>query len=205
MTAYKDFHQDFPTRCLSLLRMAEEKAHGRNLEVTLIIMVASAGLVIPFERLRPRKIQHPIGDREKYSDASSKLDELLTDQFFSSQLQRGTNIWEGGRVKSIDTLPDEWPEMKNTKEISKEKTVGGVIKIIRNALAHGNIFTHGDPIISRLIFAEKHENNRGEIKDFPYVSVTPDDFTIFIKSWFNFLQREKISSAEAYESISRAA
>jgi len=202
MTAFKDFHRDFPKRCLEVLKLAEPQAKLRQREVTLILMVASAGLVMPLERLRSREPdkQHPIGDRERYGVASKRMDELLAEEFQSSTLDKGSDDWTCGNAISISDMPDTWPEMETRKSITQKKTVGGVIKPIRNALAHGNIFTCNDPI-KQIVFAQD-KNSKGK---YPFICVSPEDFKTFIESWFKFLESKDISNEDAKESIERAA
>jgi hypothetical protein len=93
------------------------------------------------------------------------------------------------------------------KEITNEKTVAGVLRVVRNALAHGNIFTHNDPI-SRLIFVEGEYKESDKVKhytNFKYVSVSPEDFILFLKRWFEFLKAAHISTELAAKSIENAA
>ena len=55
MTAYKNFVQDFPTRCCDMLKDYEREALLSGREVTLTLAMAASGLIVPFERLRPWK------------------------------------------------------------------------------------------------------------------------------------------------------
>jgi hypothetical protein len=61
MSEYKDFVRDFPLRCHDLLKKFEPGAKLRDREVMLLLAVASAGLVVPYEGLRPER-PHPSGD-----------------------------------------------------------------------------------------------------------------------------------------------
>jgi hypothetical protein len=53
LTAYTDFTRDFPQKCLDVLDAASSGAATNGREITLLLMTASAGLLIPFERLKP--------------------------------------------------------------------------------------------------------------------------------------------------------
>jgi hypothetical protein len=91
MTAYKNFVEDFPRRCRDILDLAGKPALSRGREVTLTLMVASAGLVVPYERLKPDgggggHIDHPSGDNKRFADAAAKLRSLLDAPFMSSCL-----------------------------------------------------------------------------------------------------------------------
>ena len=55
---------------------------------------------------------------------------------------------------------------------------------IRNALAHGNIFTRGNPEIEQIILLSEagwHEQVR-------FLVVAPADFRRFLKNWLGFLR-----------------
>jgi hypothetical protein len=203
MSAYKDFVSDFPARCLDILRMAEKPARVQQREVTLALLVASAGFVVPFERLG----DHPTGDATRYAEASRKLNGLLTEKFLSSALATGATSWCGGKLASVSGDPDSWPEMTQPKKLSGEKTVRGVVKVVRDALAHGNIFTHGDQI-SKIIFVHCHyvyRDGSKEYKEADFITASPDDFLIFLKAWFEFLKSENIPAELTAQSISNAA
>jgi hypothetical protein len=201
MSAYDDFHKDFPKRCLKILRSTKKHDEFKQHNVTLILIVASAGLVIPFERLRPREInkEHPIGDREKYPDDAREIDNLMSEKILTSNLGKGVENWEHGITASISNPPDTWLEMGKRKTISHDKTVGGVIKTIRNALSHGNIYTLRDPI-EHIVFAEKNGD-----KKYSFICVSPKDFETFMKNWFKFLVSKNISIDVAKESLDIAA
>jgi hypothetical protein len=229
VTAYKNFVQDFPNRCMDLLKLAEEPPRKKDREVTLALMVASAGFVIPFERLRPPgKIDNPVGDREKYSNYSEKLKNLMDTNFRGSTLHpENVTDWQAGSLKSIQGDPDGWQELSQDKTLVEAKTVGNVLKEIRNALAHGNVFTKGNPISSvvfvsvdtktsykktegkehhliiddeKIYVTEKHE-----IKGYSFVSMSPESFLNFLKLWFKFVQSQNISQYEVAKELENAA
>jgi hypothetical protein len=149
MTAYKNLIEDFPRRCRDILDIAGKPALSRRREVTLTLMVASAGLIVPYERLKPggRWGPHPSGDRNTFADAVAKLESLLGQPFMSSRLWTQTSsTWFSGKLESVTGDPDSWKGLQKSRPISKEKSVGTILSVIRNALAHGNIWTLRDPI-----------------------------------------------------------
>ena len=137
MTAYKNFIDDFPCRCRDILNIAKSPALHRGREVTLTLMVASAGLVVAYERLRPDIGwgDHPSGDRNTFADAAEKLESLLRQPFMSSRLCAETNpTWRVGKLLSVAGDPDSWGGLQKSQPISKDKTFGGILSVIRNAL-----------------------------------------------------------------------
>lgn len=203
MSAYKDFISDFPARCLDILHMAEKPARVQQREVTLALLVASAGFVVPFERLKP---DHPIGDAARYVEACRKLNGLMLEEFLTSTLATGATSWRGGKLASILGDPDSWPELTQPKELSHKK-VAGAIKVVRDALAHGNIFTHNDPI-SSIIFVQNHFKIKNNVKVYTgheFVMASPKDFNTFLKAWFEFLKLAHIPLEVVAQSIDDAA
>jgi hypothetical protein len=203
MTAYRDYVVDFPSRCLEVMEMATRTAKLRQREVTLTIMVASAGLVVPYERLSAKKA-HPSGDAATFSDTSKNLNQLMQSNFLESPLARKDGSWCGGKLRSISGDPDSWPELQNAKPFGADKTVGGVIRIIRNALAHGNIFTCGDPI-REIVFVCERTDSQGNVQGFSFALVSPEDFQFFLIEWFTFLKNGQISMVAVHEVVAHAA
>jgi hypothetical protein len=207
MTAYKNFVDDFPRRCREILKFARKSALFRGREVTLALMVASAGLVVPYERLKPDggEIDHPSGDNKKFSVAAEKLKALLAESFLSSAIWGASvSTWHSGKLKSVTGDPDSWEELRRRQPVQSEKTVGNVLRVIRNALAHGNIFTFKDPI-EAIIFIKANVNDKKEVRDYSFVFVAPGDFQIFLEKWFDFLAQLHISQAETFEVLTDAA
>lgn len=195
MTAYKDFIKDFPGRCLEVLKMAEEPATNSDIEVTLFIMEASAGFVIPFERVRPlNEGLHPSMDRKKYPEHAKTLDILLKEKFLGSQLHLSkTTKWLLGELRSIEGAPDEWLDQKGF--ITIQQMVGPVLGILRNALAHGHIDTKGNPIELILFVSKKNPNDTKA--GYRYLGVPPAEFVKFLENWFRFLAKHKITLNDA--------
>lgn len=208
MTAYTNFVQDFPSRCMGLLNLAESSARANDREVTLVLLVASAGFVIPFERLRKPtlgKPAHPSGDRETYQEYAKSLEELMDTKFLGSELHREqSTVWQAGSLRSIQGDPDSWPELCQDKTLSKDKKVSNILKGIRNALAHGNIFTKGNPI-SSIIFVSVNTNNEGEVKGFSFISTSPETFLSFLKAWFTFVKQQNLPQEVVDEVLGLAA
>jgi hypothetical protein len=191
MTAYTHFVKDFSDRCANLLTTYFDSAQFKDREVTLMLSIAAAGFTIPFERLRPpaehETYIHPSGDRlnAEYQPAVRKFDHLFVeDNFF-----RGSEIWSKevgswclGKVDDPNaTDPDAWEPL--AKPISEKKTTGAVLKILRNAVAHGNILTRGTTNIDRIVFLSSIEGRN----KFSFITISPSDFYQFLLNWFNYL------------------
>ena len=137
MTAYKNFIQDFPTRCCEILKDYEREALSSGREVTLTLAMAASGLVVPFERLRDQE-EPPYQDRSNYPEAVSQFERLLEEKFLGSRLwEKEVNSWAFGKLEKVTGDPDGWPELQAPKALSPDKKVGSTLKHLRNALAHG--------------------------------------------------------------------
>jgi hypothetical protein len=207
MSAYDDFVHDFPTRCKDLLTAAARDAAAMEREVTLSIMTAAAGFLVPFERLNPNvKHEHPALDRQRHPEIAGKLDDLLNERFLNSCLWNSTpSTWKAGKLKSIDNAPDDWPELQAPRTLSADRLVKSVVGVLRNALAHGNIYTLGRPQIRDIVFISRLEDQDGNLLSYRFVQVSPVDFRGFLVRWFDFLSSSCISQASAATAIESAA
>jgi len=208
MSNYKDFVSDFPNRCSDLLRRFYKPAKYSDREVTLLLTIATSGLVVPFERLKPNKegdLSPFFSDPDRHNSASKTLSELMSTKFLGSRLAGSTSTWiYFNRKVEHDDMPDQWEDLRLPQQkISNQKTCGSVLKLLRNALAHGNIFSTGIKInqlifLSRLDWNEektecmedlKHSREQGR---FGVLAVSPDDFHQFLLNWFDFLSEVRM-------------
>lgn len=205
MSAYKDFVADFPQRCREVLRLASREAQAHDREVTLLLLVASGSLVIPFERLRPgMNSKHPATDQINFPNAAARLNELLSENFLISSLWgREVGSWEYSHLLVKDGGPDAWDELRSPASIRNTLYVNQILAVIRNGLAHGNVYTTGDPIKS-LIFVSERRKDR-ELLGHQYVRCSPADFAELLDHWFEFLQNNQISQADVARSLASAA
>lgn len=193
MSNYRNFITAFPQRCKDILDITEEPARVMDREVTLLLMVASAGLVVPYERLKPdSRFVLPSGDRNNLAGISAALDELLKKPFLNSSLWPDVaRLWSYGKLQSVRGDPEDWPELHPPKPVPADTTVGSIVHVIRTGLAHGNIFTRAgeNRDIDALIFVSGGYDTKMK-KEIPlkYVYVTPLDFRAFLLQWFAFLE-----------------
>ena len=210
MTNYNNFIQDFPKRCCEILDKYEADALSGGREVTLTLAMAASGFVVPYERLRPRpqEGEPPYPDRGIYEQAASQLDSLLKEKFLGSCLwKEEVSSWSFGNLKSVaDEGPDAWPELQERKPLGPNKEVGSTLTHLRNALAHGNIFTlpkdgpdKDNPDIELIIFLSKPSMKS---RKFNFLCVSPQDFQKFLKKWFVFISELEIPTAVFSSAVS---
>lgn len=202
MSEYKNFTKDFPTRCSQVLEIFYEQA--KNLsncsevndgrEITLLIMTASAGFIFPYERLRPRENgrEHIANDKEKYPVAAKSVKNLLNKKFINSKIFKNSEkTWIYGKFKKNNRESiNDWREVFEGKHLDENLQAIAIINTIRNALAHGSIYTlnESENQIDTIIFISEIKNSPDEYK---FVKVSTEDFKKFLKEWFNFLQKPK--------------
>ena len=198
MTVYSPFYKDFPSRCLSLLNKYYDHAQMNNMEVTLMVSIASSGFVIPFER-----INHEIYKKKKTHPYSEYLD--IVDKSFVSEFSDNKGLNSDWSI-SVNVTP-RWDNINGWKGISpyskmEEKyTVSEILCVLRNALAHGSIFVEGDKdnIINNMFFvATPQKSGKGK---YWAVIVSPKDFRIFLDKWFDFISKLDFKFEEVKEDI----
>lgn len=194
MSSYKNFVSDFPARCAALLGDFERTARLRKREVTLMLCLAMPSIVVPLERLAgPRSTAkgessgHPSRDWERFEQAKSGLEDLFEIPFRGSPLwpDAASSSWFFGELSDVSNGPDSWAELGTPKALGPERKAKTVLLHIRNALAHGNIFTRGNPEIEQIILLSRPEG----ADRFRFLAVSPADFRGFLKNWLEFLRK----------------
>jgi hypothetical protein len=190
MTAYRNFIQDWPERCRRLLLLNFKNAKRNDLEVTLLLSIAASGLIVPYARLS--EAAHPSGDAARFEEAKNRLDQVLDAQFLSSKLHPGAEpgAWRFGKLKELRGDPDAW-DMDCLLPLTDKKKVRPLVKVLRNALAHGNVFTRGWPHIETLVFLSRISNERPEL-GYNCLTVSPIDFKEFVLNWLHTLSQASI-------------
>lgn len=203
MSAYQDFVHDFPRRCRDLLVSFEVQAAAMDREITLMLAVTSAGLIVPYERMAAPN-GHPSGDRAQFHNTATALARLLRERFGATSLVGdGPGAWRVGRSDSLQGEPDHWQGFGQDKP-ADGKEAGTILRTIRNALAHGNIWTWGDPI-RELVFAREVRDQNGNRIGYEYVRGSPQAFRGLLIAWFDILEAEGLDPALAAAALDEAA
>jgi hypothetical protein len=175
-------------------------AESNDLEVTLLLAIAGSGLLIPYARLT--ESEHPSKDKNRFESAKNSINGVLTSKFLGSPLNPESNpgSWKIGSLVDVADSPDFW-DWTRIKPISKDKTVNPLLKILRNALAHGNIFTMGSRNIESIVFLSKI-NAEDPAAGYNCLVVGPADFKDFISRWLRLLAEAKIPGDVFSEELS---
>ncbi|CAH2032195.1 hypothetical protein [Trichlorobacter ammonificans] len=201
---YENYIKDFPARCSTLLDKFEDQARLLELDVTFLFSIASVGLTIPIERLKKPYINekepdknstpHPANDRDNYPNARDAMQNLRHKNFKRSELWDTTmQPWYYGRLSSTLGPPDAWPELSELSKTSEvhSETTDCILNHIRNSLAHGNIYTSGNPI-KKIIFLSELSTEKGK---FNFLVIPLLGFSKFLRNWFAFINKLDISQS----------
>lgn len=196
MSNYKNFFQDFPNRCVRLLDLGSVATQA-DLDVTLLLAVAWQAIGVPLDRL---KSSHPSGDAAQFNRAKKALSQILKKKCGTSPLfQDGCGGFDPDAWKFKVCDPEEVKsECVGPMGTIEDEECGMIVRVLRNALAHGNLRTDGNPI-KRLVFVSRvsHENpNLG----YNRLECASDTLRRFLKSWVNELKRLSLDPEEIVES-----
>jgi hypothetical protein len=188
MSNYTEFEQDFPSRCLRLLDDQLADAESGNLEVTFLLTIAAGMICMIADRVglpaeaRDDVRSHPTGNScvrnrwEKYADTlgeslHTRIEaEVLTHMEYSPPAIRV----EGDR-------PDQW----SWQPMNPETSLRATFSLIRNALAHGNIWTEPDHRgrIVRIVLAAKTDAPKNLPKPHEALRLPPKVLHRLLRTW----------------------
>lgn len=156
---YKDYIQDFSNRAKKILEEFSKCDPSNKLNVTALLSVATSSFVIPFERL---KEFHPFNDRILFKEIASRIDEELKKNVSDSTLINKSELW---RTKNLSKSSLKKTDFEDGFEaIKDEDKIESLFNTIRNALAHGNIYSYSKSDLSRhidtLYFISRKSNEK---------------------------------------------
>lgn len=133
---YKDYITDFSSRAKKVLEEFSKCDPTNDLNVTALLSVATSSFVIPFERL---KESHPFKDKIKFDRIVSRINIELKKNIPDSKLINNPSQW---MTKNLQKDSLEKSDFENGfGAIKAEDKIKSLINTIRNALAHGNIYS----------------------------------------------------------------
>lgn len=192
MSEYESWISDFPQRCGDLLELCAEVTQSRNREVTFLLAVASACIAIPLDRMRyqerdGQEMPHPMKDRGLSNKRRKKFDELV------GKKMRELDFWNDkdyasfghGKLESVERNPDSWKELQDPKPFGHDKEFKTLLSLIRNALAHGSVFTRGNEIREIVLLSREYAKS----DRYEFLILTPRDLKRVVQFWIRELAR----------------
>jgi hypothetical protein len=198
------FVVEYPERCLKLLDRVECWARKERLVGSLALLVASAAFVIPYERIKAAHPMHKDED-DGLNEALRKLDKK--EKFVNAPFWAGEapGSWRYSRIMNNANDTSHWldedgkhPVGKDASNLIGKKTAGTVLRVIRNALAHGNVvYLSSDGLeepgkdLKYLAFLSRYEETDEDKKrseTYRLVVASQHDFLAFVRAWANWIR-----------------
>jgi hypothetical protein len=208
MSYYKDIYNDFPLRCGKLWKCMQKQSKLEKYEVTFMLMVASSGLVAPWEHLKhdalgSDEVDRPPaftpGNDDHYREVLKAFQKEIDGELNKSKFFNSLNLdkWRlrtiVNRNQIIGYLEGHNGSMGSPYKV---RSARNLIKVFRNSLAHNNFhaFNRGNAseIDEIAFFSEIHEynpmTNKREVVGYNVISLSHRDFAIFLDAWFDLLE-----------------
>ena len=201
MSLYIDIYNDLPLRCAEVWEKYRASAAEQGREVTLMLMAATAGFAMPWDKLSRKDDSALIRSIDKNRKSYDKAVDKLVKELSKTISDKENELFEG-------VYFDNWkyfqiPDLSNIKNIiemglnKNEKPDllknRAVLKILRNALAHNNLHAPGDGIggeISFITFISQIVEDK-KVVGFHVLTLSVRDFEIILDNWFNFMKKIK--------------
>lgn len=190
------FAIEYPRRALELIRLFEDIARGKDMIGSFGLLAAAAVLTIPYERM---KAANPLHNAERDSDLAKALKELDKASFGKAPFwgKEAPGRWRRSRIMASVNNVDAWTNKKGQPSLSEEansiekKSADDIIRIIRNALAHGNIIyldkddreIAGNPMASIAFLSRCEDKEPPGGYTYNVVVTSDDEFLRFVKTW----------------------
>lgn len=201
------FAIEYPRRVLELMDVLEAEARQRHLLGSFGLLAAAAVLTIPYERMRTAHFLH---DQVRDADLASGVKRLEKVKFLSAPFWRdeAPGEWYQSHVMaSVDDV-DAWrdetgrPCLNADANTIRRRNAAEVIRVLRNALAHGNIIYlnndfreipgHEMVYMAFLSRYEETEEQRKQAETYRVVVTSEEEFLRFVKAWAVWVSRFRL-------------
>ncbi len=193
------FATEYPRRALELIDILEASAREKSLLGSFGLFAAAAVLTIPFERMRASHFLH---DDDRDADLVKHLKDLEKAKFLAAPFWQGPpggGQWRQSRIMNNVDKVHKWVDQDGRDPRSAEantiqaRKAGEVLRVLRNALAHGNIIyldeegqeKPGNQMVY-MAFLSRYEETAGQREQgetYRVVITTEEAFLQFVKSW----------------------
>ena len=199
----KRFVTEYPERCMQMLEILEPCAREMRLVGSFSLMIASSIFLIPYERM---KKGHPLEDASDEPELYRAIKRIQRQKFLESDVWGPTppGDWRMSRKITNPNDTHSWkdengchPMAKGANNIIVDRTLEDVIRVIRNALAHGSVvyldrYGHDDPgaeveFLAFLSRYEESEEQHARSGTYRLVATTEETFLSFVKVWARWL------------------
>lgn len=202
------FVVEYPERCLELIEALEPTARQRELVGSFSLLVAAAVFVIPYERMGSK---HPLHKETRDVDLFRALKSLEKVNFITAPFWNGnppSDAWRFSRIMANANDTARWvdeeqrhPMKDSAKNSLQRRKADEVLRVFRNALAHGNIvylnesgFEQHGTKLQFLGFLSRYEESKeakAASETYRLVTTTEDEFLRFVKLWAKWVSKFK--------------
>lgn len=215
MTVPSRFVIEYPERALELIGLFENIARRCDLMGSFGLLAAAAVLTIPYERM---KASHFLHDEQHDYDLLAQIKKLEKEKFLSAPFWQdgGPGKWWQSRIMGSVNQVDGWKDEQGQHSLSDDantiakRKAGEVIRVLRNALAHGNIIyldkDRREIANNRMVYLaflsryEETKEQRELATTYRVVVTLEEEFLHFVKAWAKW-----VSSFPHDSSMSEAA
>jgi len=196
---------------LTLLAALEPTARKEYLVGSFCLLIASSVLIIPFERMQMR---HPMQRRGRDNDLNVALSRLKKERFCEAAFwnSKDPGEWRLSRIMQFPNDSSRWidengthPMAPGAKNSILNRNAYEVLRVIRNALAHGNvIYLNSDGLELRnselqyLGFLSRYEETPEQqtiSSTYRLLVATDECFLQFIKAWARWVASFRLDAA----------
>jgi hypothetical protein len=195
------FAIEYPQRVSELIADFEHLARKRDLLGSFGLLVASAVLTIPYERMKHGHFLYGVED----ADLGAAFKALEKGHFLEAPFWRGADpgVWREFRIagEGVDE-PEHWREIEtglHPFDPRAHDSIGGhapenVIRLIRNALSHGNIIYLDNQWRERegermqfMAFLTPYPDPEDARPTFRLLVTGEEEFLHFVRSWAKWI------------------
>lgn len=195
------FATEYPERCLQLLEAFKPIAAKQELSSSFSVMLASSILLVPWERANNK---HPL-KQEHGGSLQLALKALEKKRWLTADFWEGIDPgdWRFSRIMGDPNKTSQWKDENGKRSFSvvantiQGRKVRDVFRILRNALAHGNIiyldkdgFETNGAQVQHLAFLSRYEEDEKEREageTYRLLTVRENDFLPFVQAWANWV------------------
>ena len=112
-----------------------------------------------------------------------------------------------GPLESVAGTPDDWSECIAPERLGQDTTVCEAVRILRNGLAHGNVFSRPtlDGGIAELVFVSGGTFRSGKTIPSRFLVLSPAELRQFLDRWFTFVAGLHLPHRVVMELLEQAA
>lgn len=197
------FVTEYPSRCMELFAIIEPMAREKELIGSFSLIVATSVFLIPYERLKAR---HPLNRGGNEHELYASIYRVERQRFLQAEYWQNVQPqdWRFSRIMNEVEWTEGWrdendrhPMAPDAKNTINRRTVGDLLRVVRNALAHGNVvYLDENGLETRgarlryLAFLSRYEETgeqRQVRQTYRVVTTTEHGFLEFVKAWAAWL------------------